>query len=60
MSFGALFMGFKGKISKTGYSLGNTQFFIIVDKFGYFLGNTQLALLEIKLYAVCGLYLWAL
>ncbi len=32
MPFGALFMGFKGKISKGGYSLGNTQFRIIADK----------------------------
>ena len=45
MPFGALFMGFTGKISKGGYSLGNTQFFVIVDKIGYFLGITQFALL---------------
>ena len=38
MPFRALFMGFKGKISKGGY----------------FFGNTQFALLEIKLYAVWG------
>ena len=40
--------------------MGNTHFFIIADKIGYFLGNTQFALLEIKLYGVWGLYLWAL
>jgi hypothetical protein len=52
MAFGALFMGFKGKISKGGYCVGNTQFFIIAGRIGYLLGNTQFALLEIKLYAV--------
>ena len=30
------FGGFKGKISKGGYSLGNTQFFIIADKTIYY------------------------
>lgn len=40
--------------------MGNTHFFIAASRIGYFLGNTQFALLEIKLYAVWGLYLWAL
>ena len=35
MPFGALlmdFVGFKVRINKGGYSLGNTEFFIIADK----------------------------
>lgn len=39
-------MGFKGKISKGGYCVGNTQFFIIVGRIGYFLVIPNFALLQ--------------
>ena len=53
-------MGFKGKISKGGYCVGNTQFFIIVGRVGYFFGNTQFCIIAEKLYVIVWFYDWIL